>query len=185
MKKSKISMNGIVLCLFEIVVGILLLINPVSFTTGIITAAGVVLMVGGIINVIKYFKYDAVEAAMGQYLAKGLAMLLAGAFCAFKSHWFIVTFPVLTALYGVVVLTTGLGKIQLTVDMLRRHSNKWFLALISAAISVTCGCVVLNNPFTSTAVLWMFTGITLIVEAVIDLITLIVSSKEQKTENDD
>ena len=92
---------------------------------------------------------------------------------------FIVTFPALTIIYGVVVFLTGLGKVQLTADMLRRKSKKWFLAIISAVISIACAAVILNNPFTSTAVLWMFTGITLIVESVIDLVTLIISGKEQ------
>lgn len=177
----KKNVNSIVLCLFEIVVGILLLINPIGFTTGIITAAGIVLIVIGIISAIKYFKADAKEATTGQYLTKGLISLLVGGFCTFKSQWFIVTFPALTLLYGVVVLITGLCKIQLTADMIRRKSKKWFLAVISAVISIVCGIVIMNNPFTSTAVLWMFTGMTLIVESVFDVVTLIISGKEQKT----
>lgn len=174
------SINGILLCLFEIVVGILLLINPVGFTTGIITIAGIVLLLTGIISIFKYFKTDSDEAATAQYLAKGLIALASGAFCAFKSQWFIVTFPVLTIIYGVVVLLTGFGKIQLTVDMIRRKNKKWFLALISSVLSLACATVILNNPFSSTAVLWMFTGITLIVEAIVDIVTLIVSGKESK-----
>lgn len=183
MKKLKSNWNGIVLCLFEIVVGILLLINPVGFTAGIIASAGIVLMVLGLVSVVKYFKKDAAEAAMGQYLTKGLILLVAGGFCTFRADWFIVTFPAITLLYGVVVLITGLGKIQLTVDMLRKKSKKWFLATISAIVSIACGIVILNNPFASTAVLWTFTGIALIVEAVIDLVTLIISKKEQKAES--
>lgn len=179
MKAIKNNMSGIILCLFEIIVGILLLVNPIGFTIGIITSAGIVLVVLGIGTVIKYFRTEAKEAASGQYLVKGLTALLAGAFCIFQSQWFIVTFPALTIIYGVVVFLTGLGKVQLTADMLRRKSKKWFLAIISAVISIACAAVILNNPFTSTAVLWMFTGITLIVESVIDLVTLIISGKEQ------
>lgn len=180
MKKLKKSLNGILVCIFEVLVGILLLIDPVNFTTGIICAAGAVLMVMGVISVIRYFKADSVEAAVGQYLTKGLVELVAGAFCAFKSYWFVVTFPAITLIYGVVILLTGLSKVQLTVDMLRAKSRKWFLAIISAVISIACGVVILSNPFTSTAVLWVFTGITLIVEAVVDLVTLIVSGKDSK-----
>lgn len=181
MKKTKGNLNSIILCLFEIVVGILLLINPVGFTAGIITAAGIALMVIGLISVIKYFKADAAEAATGQYLLKGLTMLLLGAFCTFKTQWFIASFPALTILYGAVVLVTGLGKVQLTVDMIRAKSKKWFLAVISAVISIACGIVILNNPFTSTTVVWMFIAITLIVEAAVDLVTIIIRGIEKKT----
>lgn len=182
MKYLKKNWNSIVLLLLEIIAGILLLIDPVSFTAGIITVIGIGLMVIGLIDVIKYFRTDAEFAAVGQYMTKGLISLLGGAFCAFKSHWFLATFPVLTVIYGAVVLVTGLGKIQMTVDMARTKNKKWFLALISAAISIVCGIVILGNPFTSTGVLWMFTGITLIVEAVLDLITLIVGGKKPTQE---
>lgn len=177
MKNLKNNVNGIVLCLFEIVVGILLLINPIAFTTGIITTAGIVLLIIGLISAIKYFRADAEEAAAGQYLAKGLIALLSGAFCVFKSNWFMVTFPALTILYGVLVLIAGLGKVQLTFDMMRSKNKKWLLGIIGASLSIICAIVILKNPFASTTVLWMFTGISLIVEAVIDMITLIVNGE--------
>lgn len=180
MKTLKNSMGGIALCLFEIIVGILLLINPIGFTTGIITGAGILLLFLGIGCVIQYFRTEAELAATGQYLVKGLIALLAGVFCICKAQWFIVTFPALTIIYGIAVLIAGLGKVQLTVDMLRRKSKKWFLAIISAVLSIACAAVILNNPFTSTAVLWMFTGVTLIVESLIDLVTCIFNGREQK-----
>lgn len=34
-------------------------------------------------------------------------MLLIGVFCAFRSRWFVATFPVLTLIYGLVSLFTG------------------------------------------------------------------------------
>jgi uncharacterized membrane protein HdeD (DUF308 family) len=86
----------------------------------------------------------------------------------------------MTFLYGIVVLVTGLSKLQLTVDMLRVKSKKWFLALISAAISIVCAVLILMNPFSSTEVLWMIAGITLIVEALLDVVTWFLGGREQK-----
>ena len=177
MKKLKGGMNSVVVCLFEVVIGILLLIDPIGFTTGIIKAAGVVLLMAGAISLVKYFKNGAEEAAMGQYLMKGVLAVLAGGFCLLKSGWFIVTFPAMTILYGVVVLVAGVGKIQLAFDLKRRGHKKWTIGLISAVLSMICAVVILNNPFGTTAVLWMFTGITLIGEAVVDLITMAVSGE--------
>ena len=42
--------NSIALCLIELIVGILLLINPASFTSGIILIAGIVIMVLGLVE---------------------------------------------------------------------------------------------------------------------------------------
>lgn len=179
MKTLKESVSGIVVCLFELIAGILLLINPIGFTSGIIVVAGIVMLVMGLISIVKYFRASAKEGAVSQSLVKGLVTVVAGGFCAFKSHWFIATFPVLTIIYGVVILFTGLGKVQLTVDMLRQKNKKWFLAAINAVISIVCAIVVLNSPFTSTAVLWIFTGVSLIVEAVFDVITMILGGKDE------
>ena len=177
MKIFKEHPNGVVLCLFELIVGILLLINPIGFTSGIITVAGIVLMIVGAVSVVKYFRASAPLAAVNQELTKGLLFLLGGAFCAFRTEWFLVTFPLLTILYGVELLVNGVSKIQLTVDMLRLKAAKWFWAAISAVVSLVCAAVILGNPFVSTEALWMFTGIALIVEAVFNIITMIFNRK--------
>ncbi len=177
MKALKQNGNAIILCIIEVVVGILLLVDPVRFTAGIIIVAGGALMISGLLNVIRYFTSSPEEAAVGQLLMQGLIALLAGAFCAFNPGWFILTFPVIAILYGVAVLVGGLSKIQITVDMLRAKNSKWWWGAISAVISIVCALVIINNPFSSTVALWWFTGISLIVEAVFDLVTLIMSRR--------
>lgn len=180
MKTLKENLNGIAICLFELIVGVLLLINPIGFTSGIVMFAGVVMMIHGLIEIVKYFKTNAKEAARGQSLVKGLIAILAGSFCTFKTEWFIVTFPVLTIIYGIVTLLTGIGKIQLTVDMLRQKNKKWFWAAINAVLSIVCAIVIMNSPFSSTAVLWIFTGVSLIIEGIFDIIILIAGGKSEK-----
>lgn len=183
MKFLKENVGSIAICLFELIVGVLLLINPIGFTTWIIRIAGVVLMLLGLMEAVRYFMTSAEEAAFGQNLAKGLISFLAGGFCVFKTEWFIATFPVFTIIYGVMILIAGIGKVQLTVDMLRRKIKKWFWAAISAVISIVCAIVILGNPFTSTTVLWMFTGATLIVEAALDIVTMIIGRKSSEEDS--
>ena len=178
MKFFKPQFGSISLCLLEILVGILLLINPVGFTSGIIIACGIALLVSGLFFTIKYFRMDAKAAVQSQMLLKGLALLLIGGFCTLKSYWFIATFPLLTIVYGIATLVSGLGKIQWTFDLFRLKKKKWFLAGISAILSIICAMIILSNPFSTTAVLWMFTGISLIAEAVMDIVALIFSDKK-------
>jgi len=175
----KRNLSSMAMSLVELIIGILLLVNPIGFTSGIIIAFGIVLMIMGISTTIKYFRTEPEEAAVSQILVKGLLMLLAGAFCAFNSHWFIATFPVLTLVYGVVILITGITKVQWTIDIIRMKRSKWFWAAISAAISIVCGVVIITSPFSTTAVLWMFIGISLIVEAVFDMIGSIFGNRER------
>jgi len=170
--------------LVEVIIGILLLVNPIGFTSGIIIAFGIVLMIMGISKTVKYFRAEPEEAAVSQILVKGLLTLLAGAFCAFNSHWFVATFPVLTLVYGVVILITGITKVQWTIDIIRMKRSKWFWAAISAAISIVCGVVIITSPFSTTAILWMFIGISLIVEAIFDVIGSIFGNREKKAEQE-
>ena len=176
----KRNLGSVAMSLAEIVIGILLLVNPVGFTSGIIVTFGVVLMITGIGTTIKYFRTEPEDAAVGQVLVKGLLELLGGAFCAFNSHWFIATFPVLTLVYGVVILVTGITKLQWTVDIIRMKRSKWLWMAISAAISILCGITVITNPFSTTAVLWMFIGISLIVDAVFDMIGGIFGNRKKR-----
>lgn len=173
MKFLKNNASVILICLFEALIGVLLLVDPVGFTSGIIVVFGFALLVAGLICTVSYFRTNAVEAALSGKLTKGLAMLLCGAFCMLQPMWFIATFPLLTILYGVVVLLAGLSKVQWAIDALRLKIGRWFLPAISAAVSIVCAFVILSNPFASTLVLWMFTGISLIVEAVLDVVVLL------------
>ena len=178
--------NVILLCLFEALIGILLLVDPIGFTSAIIIAIGAALAVVGLICTISYFRTDAVEAALKGTLVKGLAMLLAGGFCVLQPTWFIATFPLLTIIYGVAILLAGLGKVQWAVDALRLKTGRWLLPAISAVVSIGCACVILSDPFGSTIVLWMFTGISLIAAAVLDVIVMFfgrVSEATYTTEN--
>ena len=179
MKTFKQEFGAIVFALLQVLLGILLLVDPIGFTSGIIVAFGTVLLIMGTVCIVKYFRTDAAEAAKSQTMLKGLIALLAGWFCAFKSYWFVATFPVLSILYGVAVLVTGLGKVQWMFDMLRAKKKKWFLAAISAVLSIVCAVVILSNPFATTAVLWTFTGISLIVDAVFDIVAIFISGNDR------
>lgn len=173
MKKT----SGILMCLAELLVGVLLLINPVRFTSGIIMGLGIVLLAMGLVSVAKYFKTAPAEAAREQTLVKGLVILLLGAFCTFKSYWFITTFPLLTMVYGVAILLVGLVRVQWTVDHLRLKTGRWLWTAIGAAVALILAAIILANPFSTVNVLWTFVAISLIAEAVLDVIAFILNAR--------
>ncbi|MGM9521760.1 MAG: HdeD family acid-resistance protein [Oscillospiraceae bacterium] len=178
MHTSKENTGGIVTCLVEVLVGILLLVNPIGFTSGIIIALGILLLIGGVVKIIRYFRISAEQSSMEQNLFKGLIGVIAGLFCILRSQWFIVTFPVLTILYGVINLIAGLFKVQLTVDAIRLKS-RWGWSAFSAVVTILFAAIILLNPFSSTVFLWTFTAVTLIIEAVLDLLSMIFSSRRK------
>lgn len=172
MNKKEI-ISTIIMALCELAIGILLLFDPVGFTVWIFVVLGIVLLVTGALEIVSYFRSQPAGIFGRQNLAIGLSEIAAGLFCIFKNSWFIVTFPLLTILYGVLILLTGFVKIQWTVDMIRMKEKKWYFPAISAALSVIFAGTILGNPFASTAVLWTFVAVSLIVEAVVDVVALI------------
>lgn len=169
----------IVLCLLELIVGILLFIDPAGFASGIFIAAGILIMLLGIAEIVQYFRMPPEEAFFRQPLVKGLVFVGIGAFFAFCSEWILLTFPILTVIYGIGILLSGLVKIQLAVDLFRWKSKKWFLPALSAVLSIVCGVLILWNPFASTTVLWSLAGVMLIAAAVFDAVTIILNHRQK------
>jgi len=183
MRSFNSSWGCIIMCLAELVIGILLFIRPVGFTSAIIVVLGILVLANGVTEIIKYFKSDAREAAQKGGLSKGLIFALLGGFCVFKSNWFIITFPVLTVIYGLLNLLLGMRKIQWTVDMLRLKHRYWFTALISAILSCVFAVLILADPFASTEVLWKFIAVSLIIEALADCVIFFTERKGSAAAN--
>ena len=179
---SAIQKNGgsILMCVLEILVGVLLLMDPTGFTSFIIIAAGAALILYGVISIVRYFRADAAEGALRQNLFKGLLLLLGGLFCVLRSKWFVDTFPLLTILYGIGLLISGVGKIQWMADMIRFGRKRWYLPAISAVLSLIFAAIILCSP----TALWSFLGIVLIVEAVFDIVAIALGGKHKGSGDD-
>ena len=175
-RKNK-RINALVLCLGELIIGILLLVKPVGFTSGIIIAIGVALMMRGVMDVVAYFKASPTEAAKRRGLAQGVICLLLGFVCSFMTSWLLAAFPFMGMVYGIMLVLLGIEKVQTAIDQKRLGVGKWYMPAISAAISVVCGAVIMLNPFTTTVYMWMFTGISLIVEAIADIVSFAMNQK--------
>ncbi|MCD8341191.1 MAG: DUF308 domain-containing protein [Clostridiales bacterium] len=172
MKTCKENLSNLIMSLCELVIGILLLLDPIGYTTGVIAVVGVVLTALGIISAVSHFRLPPEEAARGYQLTVGLIEIAGGLFCVFCSDWFISAFPVLTLLYGVVLLVTGFVKVQWVVDLARMKRRQWFLPLIEAALAFLGAVILFRNPLTSSSFLWGYAAVTLIAEAVMDIVTV-------------
>ncbi len=184
MKKFLYNFKSLIFCVCEFIVGILIFINPQSFTSAIITALGIVLTVIGVLCVMNYFKMDPETGAMSTGLAKGLILICAGIFCIANPRWIVSAFTIAAVVYGVVMLVSGLMKLQWMVDIIRLKGRDWLVPALGAVSSIILACVILINPFASTAVMWAFVGASMIVEAVIDGIAAFVKIKDNGSDDE-
>lgn len=182
MKKLFYNFKSIIYCICEAAIGVLLIINPLGFTSAIIRLLGVALSVMGVLSIIRYFKLSPEDGAMTQGLSKGLILTFAGVFCIFCPEWFSAVFPILAVVYGIVILVIGLIKIQWTVDILRNRRAFWFIPAIGALTSIVLALIILANPFATATVMWTFIGISLIFEAIIDAVSAFFENKKLPTD---
>ena len=183
MKFIKQNWVAIITILFMILVGILLLVNPATFAIGIIKVAGVVLFLWGIYDLIRYFRTPADTAARGSAFFSGITMITLGAYCLFGSDWFVTVFPVLAVLYGLFQVLIGFRKLQRMVDALRLGRPLWWLRAISAGITLLFGFLIAFNPTMTMMSVWVFTGITLIIEGIFDAVLLYATYKKRLAED--
>jgi len=170
--------SSLTLALAELIVGILLLISPTGFTRGILMVSGALLAVLGLWSVIRYFRTEAAAAAREQTLARGLAMLLIGLFALLQADWLLGIFPVLTVLYGAASLLTGLYKVQRAVDIRRLGLGDGLWPAVSALATLVFSAIILLNPFATVNALWVFTGLVLVGEAALDILSCISRRKD-------
>lgn len=180
MKNSTGTAVRILIAVCEAATGIILIIDPIAFTTIILSVLGILLILTGAAALVGYFRTDPAQAAVSRGLVKGVTLVLGGAFCLLNPQWFIAAFPLLTILYGVVTLLLGIFKVQASVDMLRLKLMGWGWHLLSAAVSIVCAAVIFTNPFASTAALWLFAAWSLIIAALVDVITLFFARRKEK-----
>lgn len=180
MSRLNFAMGKLILLLFEAAVGIVLLINPIGFATVFITVVGVLLAAVGLVFILQYFRSEPLEAQKSQGLLKGCCALLVGLFCALNTQWFINAFPFLTVIHGIVILFTGIIRVQWAVDMLRLKLKRWYIAAGGAVVSIALAVVIFANPFGVAEAIWTFIGISFLVDAAADLAVLIFSGRLEK-----
>lgn len=181
MIKGAISKKNTGFATVEFAIGLILLFRPEGFTSVIIICLGIILILLGIMSTINYFRTEKSEAMKTNLLSKGLLCLIGGMFFAFNSKWFIKTFPISTVLYGVFMLLLGVVKFQSSADAFRFKIKYWYINLISAVLTIFSSVMIITNPFTSTEFIWKYIAIALLVEAVLDILSYLLSNKETDT----
>ncbi len=169
MKSLRANIGYIILCLVELAIGVILLIDPDRFTKTVLFIVGAVLLAAGVVCVVRYFISSPERAAAEKDLAIGLLCLIAGALFVFRNS----LFPSLTHIYGIALLIVGVVKFQQGIDRLRFHMPYWYLTVINALIALVISVLILVDPFKAMEVLWRIVAIGLIVEAVLDLAAII------------
>ncbi len=160
-----------------LLLGVLMIIFPEQSADIICIAIGAILGIWGLVRLITYFASGKVESFGSFALVQGAALIGFGVL-------FIIQPDILTsflfAVLAIVLIVSGVMKLQYAVDFLRLKAKFWYISLLGAIISITLGAIVFFNPFTAAKWLMLFIGLSLTLNALWDIISVIILTRTTK-----
>ncbi|MBO4384923.1 MAG: DUF308 domain-containing protein [Clostridia bacterium] len=177
MEKLKNNLPLIILIVLELAVGVLLLINAELFTRVILILFGVGLMGIGVLFLVRSITNADNGAMSWLALALSVVAFVVGVLCTFFSGSLINVVAIIAVIYGVIMVISAIFKIKAYLDVRRMGLKPSPFTLLSAVIAFILGVVIILNPFKAVEALFIFTGIVLIVQAVLDIAMLVFKIK--------
>ncbi|MGN0151973.1 MAG: HdeD family acid-resistance protein [Wujia sp.] len=173
-----------------IIAGVVLVIFPSATQNSLAYAISVVLVICGLLRILRYCgvigrsKSNTSEYGLNEYaspmdLITGVLMIV---FAALMAKVLISFIPVVL---GIIVLISGLVKLEQAIELCRSHRGNWIGILVMAIITIVVGLVSVFNPFATGNLLLRVIGIGLAFGGITDLISTGYMSKKFKSMQDD
>ncbi len=154
----------------ELVIGILLLVNPFGFTKTIVQLAGVLFILLSIYGGYQYYKNRSYFIGIPSLIG-----LFIGLFLFFNPSFVIASMSIMIMIYGLYMCVGAFSKIGWAMD-LRRNGYSWMMMFLSGVLNIMIALIVIVNPFNTTMVLMKFIGLSLIIETIISMIGVYLSN---------
>lgn len=180
MKTLKANFRTILLIVFEAAVGILLFVKPEAFTTTIIVTFGIVMLILGVINLVRFLRDRKDGISNAPAIITAVISLILGVFGTFFSGFIIGLIAAVAVIYGIILIVSGVYKLQSYFEVKKAGFPVSKVCVVSGVIAVILGIVVVVYPKDAVFSVWMLTGIMMFTEAVIDVIALLLAARSNK-----
>lgn len=172
MRAAKIGYIVISACLC--VFGCLLMSMPTFSAALLGVICGVLLIVFGAVRLAGYFSRDLFRLAFQYDLTLGIVLIVMGVILLLHPAG-LMTF--LCVALGLYIFADGLFKLQIALESRRFGIGAWWLVLALAVLTALCGVMLMFRPGEGTAFLMVLLGVTLLVEGVLNLCTVLTTVK--------
>ena len=173
-KFKNFKLTSAIFSVFCMIFGILLIIFPeiTKLTLLYVFGAGIIIL--GIIEIINYFVYG--YEPFGFWF--GIFDFIFG-LLIISSARILTELNVLAFLFGTVFIFSALIKIQRSLTYKKFGAKNWWVETVFGAIFLLLGMIIIINPF-SENVLNIFLGSCIIINGIMDIITLILITNKIK-----
>lgn len=157
--------------------GVYLALNPEIGVPTIGIAAGILSIAFGIFKIVGYFSRDLFRLAFEYDLAFGILLVVLGIIILTRPEH-VMSF--LCVVIGISVVTDSLLKVQVAVNARPFGIRRWWLIFIAAVLSGILGVLMILHPMDGAQALAVLFGVSLFIEGLMNLITMMLAVKVTK-----
>lgn len=165
---KEMKRNAVITSAVYIIVGLILTFFPASIAVMLGYVFATVILIVGLSFLYRFIIKDVAYTFVGNELVIGTVLVLASIFVYAKADSVVSFIPVLL---GIVVLVSGITKLQNAIGLQRMRYQGATAVLAFAVLNIFFGIVLVFNPFSAVTTLIMLIGLGLIFSGVTDLIT--------------
>lgn len=148
--------------------GLVLTIWPMVSASLFYLLIGVALAVLGIVLVVLYFAKPQPNRLFDRRLTQGLLLIVMGLVLLLMSDSFVALLPIVLS---IALIFCGLERLQMGLYLSGLHYSRWWWVLISSALIVALGVLMLVNPFGTGATFVRLYGIFAALEGVLGIVS--------------
>lgn len=175
LRTLKIARNGYIVmsCVF-CALGAFLIARPDSSAGIICSLIGIIFIINGVIKIIGYFSKDFYCLAFQFDFAFGILMIAVGTLILIRKDTIL---NLIFAIFGLMILSDALFKIQMSIDARKFGLDLWFRILVVAIVTGVFGMVLLVDPGGGVRLTMILTGIGFLLEGVLNLYVVLYTVK--------
>ncbi len=169
--------NYFINAVIMVILGIVLVIWPHILGVMLCYLLGGALIVMGVFQLISFLRGERLGFYNKFVMMMGIVLVLLGIWICAQPRIVLSIIPVVV---GIIVLIHGLMDIQYTLDIKKAGSEKWWIALIAAALTLIVGLLLVLNPFTVYEITMVLVGVAMLYDGGSDLALLLFSYLAQR-----
>ncbi len=174
--KEYLHLLLIVIC--EIIIGILLLVNPVGLSKTIIISVGIGLTGIGIYKSCRYLFSIPVKGKRSYALSIGVLLISAGILCIALNTSIENMLSGINMLFGSIMFVGCSIKLEMTVEMLRLKYGNVILMAIGTVFTLVFSILMILDVYSLTNMPMLLAGVSFLSEAVMDIAIIAFRSKK-------
>ena len=128
----------------------------------------------GLVKIVGYCSKDLYRLAFQFDLAFGILLVALGIILIIRTDAMV---NLICIVMGICILADALLKIQISIDSKAFGIQKWWLILTVAILTGAAGFLLVLRPLESAQAVMILLGVTLIIEGVLNLITILTTVK--------